>query len=357
MAGRPSLDYTRDDLAPSDALGQLIAGHQVTWLIHVAARLGLADLLGDGTLAATELAELTATHPPTLYRLLRALASVGILRRVADGGFGLTDVGRFLRTDVAGSLRAVALFSGEESFQRSWSGLLDAVRTGAPAFDHVFGMSLAAYLGEHPAASRHFDKRATGNTARVADRVAASYDFRRVRRLVDVGGGYGTLSAAILKMNPDLRGVVFDQPHVVEGARRYLAAAGVAERCTAVGGSFFEQVPAGGDLYVLKSVLHDWDDDRALAILATCRTAMADGGTLLLVERIIPADDEPSCEVALYDLMMLVLSGGRERTVAEYEALLARSGLALTRVISTPSSFSILEAMPCEESRAAATGT
>jgi predicted O-methyltransferase YrrM len=250
---------------------------------------------------------------------------------------------------VAGSLHAVALFSGEESFQRSWSGLLDAVRTGAPAFDHVFGMSLAAYLGEHPAASRHFDKRATGNTARVADRVAASYDFRRVRRLVDVGGGYGTLSAAILRANPDLRGVVFDQPHVVEGARRYLAAAGVADRCEVIGGSFFEKIPPGGDAYLLKSVLHDWDDDRALAILATCREAMAGGGTLLLVERVMPADDEPSCEVALYDLMMLVLSGGRERTVVEFDALLTRAGCTLARVVPTPSSFSILEAVPRRE--------
>lgn len=357
MASPPNLYNIRNGVAPSEALTQMLAGYQVTWLIHVAARLGVADLLAGGPRTSAELAKLTSADAPTLHRLLRALASVGILRRCGDGGFGLADVGQFLRADVAGSLRPVALFSGNDSFQRPWSALLDAVRTGAPTFDHAFGMPFEAYFAQSSTVARELDERASGNTARVAGHIAGAYDFRRFHRLVDVGGGYGTLSAAILRSNSDLRGVVFDQPRVVEGARRYLAAAGVADRCEVIGGSFFEKVPPGGDAYLLKSILHDWDDDRATAILATCREAMAGGGTLLLVERVMPADDEPSCEVALYDLMMLVLSGGRERTTAEYEALLTRSGLALTRVIATPSSFSFLEAVPCEESRPTSTGT
>jgi SAM-dependent methyltransferase len=205
-------------------------------------------------------------------------------------------------------------------------------------------MPFDQYVGQNPSVSHGLDQRASANTGQVADAIAASYDFSDVRQVVDVGAGYGTLTAAILAANPHLTGIVCDRPSVEQGAREYLARASCADRCTFVAIDFFENVPAGGDVYILKSLIHDWDDPRSLAILRNVRRAMARTARLLLVERLMPADGEPSFELATYDVMMMVLSNGSERTTADYRALLATAGFAFKRVVPTPTVFSIIEA-------------
>ena len=330
--------------SPAVTLGQMLAGYQVTQLIFVAAKLGLADVLADGPRTSAELASLVGADSRILHRLLRALACIGLFEQIEGDRFGLTSVGGYLRTDAPGSLRAVSIFSGEDWVQRAWGGLLHATKTGQLAFDHALGMSFDQYVARNPSVSHGLDDRAAGNTARVADAIAASYDFSDVRQVVDVGGSYGTLTAAILHLNPHLTGIVYDREAVGQGARHYLAGASCGDRCEFVPGDFFEAVPPGGDVYILKSIIHDWDDRRSLAILRNVRQAMATTARLLLVERLMPSDVEPSFEVATYDVMMLVLSNGRERTVAEYRDLLTTAGFVFKRVVPTPTAFRIVEA-------------
>ena len=289
--------YKNDIASPSAALGQMLAGYQVTQLIYVAAKLGLADVLADGPKTSAELGAKVGANPNVLRRILRALACVGVFEQVGEGHFGLTSVGGYLRRDVPGSLHAIAVFNGEDWVQRAWGGLLHAAQTGELALDHGLGVTFGEFVAQHPEVSRTLDERAAGNTARVADAIAASYDFADVSRLVDVGGSYGTLTAAILRANAHLTGIVFDRPSVREGARQYLTAAGCGERCEVVSGDFFDWVPRGGDVYVLKSIIHDWNDHRSLAILQKVREAMAETARLLLVERLMPADSEPSFEL------------------------------------------------------------
>lgn len=322
----------------------MLAGFQVTQLIYVAAKLGLADMLAAGPKSGAELASIAGADSLTLQRLLRALACIGVFKHIEGGRFGLTDVGDYLRTDTPGSLRAVAIFSGDDWVQRAWGGLLHATQTGEVALDHALGMSFDQYVARNPSVSDGLDQRASANTGQVADAIAASYDFSDVRQAVDVGAGYGTLMAAILAANPHLTGTVCDRPSVEQGAREYLARASCADRCKFVAIDFFENVPAGGDVYILKSLIHDWDDPRSLAILRNVRKAMARTARLLLVERLMPADGEPSFELATYDVMMMVLSNGSERTTADYRALLATAGFAFKRVVPTPTAFSIIEA-------------
>ena len=321
----------------------MLAGFQVTQLLFVAAKLGLADMLADGPKSSAELASIAGADSLTLQRLLRALACVGVFEQIEGGRFGLTAPGGYLRTDTPGSLRAVAIFSGDDWVQRAWGGLLHATQTGEVALDRALGMSFDQYVARNPSISDGLDQRASANTGQVADAIAASYDFSDVRQAVDVGAGYGTLMAAILAANPHLTGIVCDRPSVEQGAREYLVRASCADRCTFVAVDFFENVPAGGDVYILKSLIHDWDDPRSLAILRNVRQAMARTARLLLVERLMPADGEPSFELATYDLMMMVLSNGSERTTADYRALLATAGFAFKRVVPTPTVFSIIE--------------
>jgi O-methyltransferase domain/Dimerisation domain len=336
--------YRNGVSSPPATLGQMLAGYQVTQLIYVAAKLGLADILADTPKSGAELASIVGADLSVLQRLLRALTCIGVFEQIEEGSFGLTAVGGYLRTDAPGSLRAVAIFSGEDWVQRAWGGLLHATQTGELAFDHALGMSFDQYVARNPSVSDGLDQRAAGNTAQVAEAIAASYDFSDVRRAVDVGGSYGTLTAAILRTNAHLTGIVYDRPSVDQGARQYLAGAGCGDRCTFVAGDFFETVPSGGDVYILKSVIHDWDDARSLAILRNVRQAMANTARLLLVERLMPADGSPSFELATYDVMMMVLSNGCERTEAGYRALLATAGFTFKRVVPTPTVFSIIEA-------------
>ena len=328
---------------PQAALMQLIMGGLAAQLVHVAARIRLADHLSGGPRTADELARDTKTHAPSLLRALRALAAVGVLENVGDESFGLTPVGQCLRAEGPGSLHAYAEYFGRETSARSIADLHHAVTTGDTAFDHVFGTGFFDYMGKHSDEAAAFHRRSTAGAARAVDAVVKTYDFSRVGTVVDIGGSKGGMLASILGNNPDVHGVLFDQPHAVAEAPALLAAAGVAGRCSIAPGDFFVSVPEGGDAYVLKSILHDWDDERCVAILQNCARAMKADGKILLVERVVPVGRVPA-DIALTDIVMMLLTGGKERTEHEYSVLLGRAGLVLARVISTGTSTSIVEA-------------
>ncbi len=342
--GSASTAETPPTLPPPAALLQMMTGYWISKAIYVAAKLGIADLLADGPLGSEELSMATQTHAPALYRLLRALASVGIFSEEADGRFTLTPLAALLRSDIPDSMRALAIMYAEEQ-SRAWDDVLHSVQTGQPAFEHAFGTRYFDYFATHPEASRVFNEAMVGWTTQVVDAVVAAYDFSPFGTVMDVGGGHGPLLAAILKSAPATRGILFDQPHVVEGAEPFLAAAGVVDRCKRVGGDFFAEIPAGADAYVLAQILHDWDDEQSVAILRQVRRAMPDHGKLLVVELVLPEGNDPFLGKWL-DLHMLVLLGGQERTVAQYATLLSAAGFKLAGVVPTSEQQSIVEALP-----------
>lgn len=321
----------------------------MTQLIYVAATLGVADLLSDGPKKSRGLAESLRVDPEALYRVLRALASIGIFEETDPGSFALTAQAQLLRSDVPGSLRASAMLYGEPWWWMACGDLLQSVRTGRPAFDRVHGRSLFAFLDQTADAATIFNDHQTNMTRQDAAAVVSAYGFRECRRVVDVGGGYGTLTAAILKACPWTTAILFDQPAVIEGAKRRMHAEGVTDRCTCIAGDFFESVPEGGDAYLLKDIVHDWEDDRATAILRNCRRTMAQATAvttrLLVVEKVIPSGNAPF-PGKLTDITMLLVTGGRERTAREYEALLNNAGFAVTRIVPTASPASVIEAVP-----------
>jgi hypothetical protein len=329
--------------SPRRILAQLLVGNQVQQAIHVAARLGLPDLLRDGPRPSAELARAAGADPGALRRLLRALASFGVFAEDGDGRFGLTPLASLLRDGVPDSMRAFALWSGGVSYQ-AFGGLEYSVRTGSPAFEHIYGEDFYAYLARDRDAGALFDELMAWNTAPVAGTVAA-YDLAGVRTLVDVGGGCGELIAAVLRAHPALRGVLVDRPAVIERARGVLGAAGVADRCATVCGDILEAVPAGGDAYLLKNVVHGLDDDRAARLLANCRRAMAAAGRLLLVEFVMPPGNDPF-PGKLMDLLMLVGCRGRERTEDEFHALFGAGGFRLTNNVTTKFGYSVIEGRP-----------
>jgi SAM-dependent methyltransferase len=330
-------------------LRDMIMGFRVTQLLHVAATLNIADHLADAPLAAGPLARRVGADESALRRVLRALASLGILVET-DGTFTLTALGQLLRRDVPGSLNGLAVIYGDDWLWRVYGQLLESVATGQSAFAHVHGMPFYEYLDhDRRAAAQFHEAMATYSRLEVAA-IAEAYDLAADSTVVDVGGGDGTLLAALLSAHPLLSGVLFDQPAVVAGAEQVFAAAKVAARATWVGGDFFSSPLPEGDVYVLKSVIHNWDDEAAERILKSCRRAMTPDARLLLAERVVPPDDGPS-EAKLFDINMLVVVGGRERTEAEYGGLLERSGFALVRVIPTKSPLSLLEARPAGATR------
>lgn len=340
--------------APPSTLMPLITGFMPARVVYVAAHLGIADLLAGGAKTAETLACETETHAPSLHRLLRALASLGLLDEIEPGRFVLTAAGAHLRTSVPGSLRNLALMFGGEQSWRSWGDLLHSVRTGESATQHLYGLDSFEFLAAHPEQAVIFNAAMADITRQVVHAVVASYDFSCFRTIVDVGGGNGTLIAAILAGAPVLRGIVFDLLTGNAEAPQQLAAAGVAERCEVVAGDFFRSVPNGADAYILKSVIHDWDDDRSVLILKNCRRAISGNGKLLLVERVMPArmETSPSHQrMAMIDINMLAVPGGRERTEAEYRALFAAAGFTLAQILplSAPSDrldVSLIEAVP-----------
>jgi hypothetical protein len=325
----------------------MIMGAHLARMISVAAELGVADLLEDGAQSCDTLAAATGTHAPSLYRLLRGLTNAGIFSEGDDEQIALTPLADRLRTRAAGSLRDTAIFVNDDWFWEVYRDLPYAVRTGKPATAHLWGKGLFEYFADHPDASRRFDNGMASIHADGITAVAEGYDFAGIETVIDVGGNDGSLLAAILAANPLMRGVLFDLPNVVANAAGRLAAWGIAERCEAVGGDFFERLPDGGDAYLLSNVLHDWDDDQATVILRNVRTALGGRGRLLIAnEQIIPPRNTPD-PGKLLDITMLLI-GGRERTMPEWSDLLQRSGFSLTRVVPLPShsGVGVIEAVP-----------
>ena len=338
-------DTTSIDMPPAAYLSQLIGNTGFVHAILVAANLGLADLLKDGPLSIADLAEATGTHAGSLYRMLRALASRGIFSEDADGRFSLTALADPLRSDAPDSIHNWALFVGSEAELQTWAHLSYSVRTGKPAFEHVFGKRWFDYLDEQPEMARIFNHLMTGGSTSDAAAIIEAYDFSVYRKIVDIGGGHGALLAHILEQNPQSSGVLFDAPSVIAGATGAIDTQVNQGRAEKVAGNFFEAVPNGGDAYVLKYIIHDWDDERAIMILKNCRQAMAENGRVLLVEMVIPAGNAPSPGKFL-DLEMLLYFHSRERTEAEYRDLLQQAGLELITITPTASPFSIIEAAP-----------
>lgn len=331
---------------PQAQLLQMIAGKATTQLIFVAAKLGIADVLNDRPKSIDDLADATGTHAPTLYRVLRALAGLGVFVETDPRYFALTPMGELLQTDTTGSLRDFAILFGSDWHNSAWSTLLHSVRTGEPALDHTVGMELFEYLHAHPEKFEVFNNAMTALSRQDAVAISHAYDFSNFDTIVDVGGGHGLLLAEILKANPATHGVLLEVPQVAEGARATMEEAGVLDRCVIVEGDFFERVPEGADAYILKLIIHDWDDEQARRILENCRAAMPADGTLLVANAVIPPGNDPYIG-KLVDIEMLVMTpGGRERTEAEFEQLLAEAGFELTRTIPTPSYLYILEAQP-----------
>ncbi len=326
------------------ALRSLITGHWVAQAIRVVAELGVADLLADGARTSGDLAEATGSHPRSLFRLLRALAGIGVLEQPGDDLFGLAPMGECLRSDVPDSLRAYAMvFAGDRHWQ-AWANLGHSVRTGETGYGHHFGSSFYDDLAGSADLNDLFDRAMAGSIARTCAPVVEAYDFSRFTTLVDVGGGDGTLLVAILRANPSLQGVIFEREPVAERARKHVAATGLSDRCEVVTGDFLRSLPRA-DGYLLARCLRAFDDDAGTQILTTARRAMADDGRLLLVERLVPPGGGPA-EAKLGDLNMLVLTGGCERAEADYAGLLRAAGLELSGVVPTGSPMTVLEARP-----------
>jgi ubiquinone/menaquinone biosynthesis C-methylase UbiE len=328
------------DIQARMALLQMSNGYWVSQALYAAAKLGIADLLKDGAKHCDELAEATSTHPRSLYRLLRGLASVGVFAEQAPQVFSLTPIASGLRTDIPGSMRSSVLLAGEE-YYKAWGNILYSLETGKSAFEQTQGMPAFQYYAAHPKSSKIFDQAMTNISDAIKPAIAHGYNFSGIRKLVDVGGGNGSLIAAILRANPSLKGVLFDQTAAIATASTVLAE--VSDRCELVAGDFFEALPSNADAYLLKYVLHNWDDEHAIAILKNCHRAMQADGKLLVVEQVIPAGNEPFFG-KLIDLHMLVnFSGGCERTEQEYRDLFAVAGFELSRVVPTRSNVSVLE--------------
>jgi orsellinic acid C2-O-methyltransferase len=337
-------------LPPGLQLYTMGTAHYLSRAMHLAAKLGLADLMKDGPRGAEELARETDTHAPSLRRVLRLLASANILAEQADGRFALTPLGELLRSDVPGSMRwSVLLFTGPK-IQEAFAELEFCVRTGRPAHQkHDPNANGFDAMAKDPVAAANFDKAMATFAPATSAAVAASYEFSQFAKVCDVGGGNGAILIGLLRANPSLRGMVFDQPHVAERARAHLAEQGFADRCEVIGGSFFEKVPTGADAYLLKHVIHDWTDMEATQILRCVRAAVPAGGKLLIVEGVYPPRIDQSLEsrgAATNDVNMLVSTGGRQRDEAEFRSLFAASGFRLTRIVPTPARVAVIEGAP-----------
>ncbi len=323
-------------------LDRMITGYWISQAIYSAAKFGIADHLKDGPKSVDELAEATSTNVDALYRLLRALASRGIFAEGEPRHFSLTPLAEPLQSDVPGSKRALALMSGDEQF-RAWAEIDYSIQTGKIAFEKVYGKPIFEYLGENPDKARIFDAAMVGIHGRESDVILSAYDFSDVGVLADIGGGNGSQISRILEQHTGVKGILFDLPHVIERAKNQIEAAGLSDRCELVGGNFFDAVPDGADVYMMRHIIHDWDDEKSLTILRNCHRAMSSSAELLIVESVIPHGNEPFGGKFL-DLVMLLIPGGKERTEDEYRTLLGKAGFELTQVIPTSSEVSIVEA-------------
>jgi hypothetical protein len=342
QSGAPA-GRSRAGTASSEMLGMLNAVLVVQGL-HVAAALGIADELADGPRGVEDLASAIGADPPSLYRLLRMLAAVGVVRERADQQFALTTLGGSLRSKGAESVRDWALFVGAPEMWETWSGLRDSVISGKPAFPRTHGMALWDYMASHEELGETFNRWMSRQSDQHNAALVAGYDFAQFHTVADIGGGHGSTLAEILKANPSVRGILLDLPHVVARPAP-LEAAGVTGRVEVVGSDMLEGVPTGADAYLIKRCLMDWGDDQAVTILRNCARALPDNGMVIAVEMVLPAGNEPSPSKTFDILMLLVHEGGRIRTEAEFADLFESAGLRVTRVIPTPSSNSIIESV------------
>ena len=329
---------------PHAQLIQMGTAYWVSRLVHAAAELSLADHLAEVPLTADVVAKRTQTHAPTLYRVLRTLAMLGLLKEDAERRFALTSLGAALKTGAPGSARATILTLGGDYVVQAWQHLSFSLQTGKPGFDKAHGMPIFDWLATHPLEASLFGETMIGFHGAEPAAIAAAYDFSGLATIVDVGGGTGNLLTTLLAANPRARGVLFDLPHVGAEAARIIQSRGLTDRVSVEAGSFFESVPAGGDAYVLSHVIHDWNEEQCATILGHCRRAMKPESRLLIIEMVLPAGDAPHPGKML-DMMMLVGPGGQERTSEEYHELLGKSGLRITRIVPTASAVSVIEAV------------
>ncbi len=331
-------------LPPEIALTQILLGSLTAQAVFVAAKLGVADSLTGGPKPVSRIAEEVGANDAALYRLLRALASIGVFSEESDRVFGLTPTAELLRSDVPGSLRGVAIFMGEDWHWNVWGQTLYSVKTGEEAWSQVHGNRVFPFFQENPEAARIFDNAMTSFSTLAVKAVLEAYDFSGLNTLVDVAGGHGKLLISILEATPGLRGVLFDLPHVIVRAKQGEDIQKLSSRCELQGGDFFKSVPAGADGYIMKYIIHDWQDEEAIKILSNIKEAMNDLGRVLLVESVVRERNEPDLAKIL-DIEMLVSPGGKERTAKEYADLFRASGLRLSRIIPTRSPYSIIEAV------------
>jgi hypothetical protein len=340
MTPRP----TEADRAAATTLLRMIWGIHMSRCVYAVAELGIADLLAEGRVSSSELARATGSHEPSLYRVLRMLAALGVFEEHDSRSFRLTAVGERLRRDAPMSMRLWATFREALGGVRSFEHILETVRTGKPGFDIEFGPGVFEFVSQHPQAAAVHDAAMSERTAVLAPSVAERYDFSDVRTLVDVGGGKGTLLAEILRRHRHLHGILLEIPPVAARAGAVLDEID-ADRWEVVAGDFFEQVPAGADCYVMANVLHDWDDSRSIQILSNCCQSMAPGARVLIVERLIPEDGSDPVPTLLSDINMLVITGGQERTNAEYGRLLEAAGLRLGKIEPVTFPYGVIEGL------------
>jgi orsellinic acid C2-O-methyltransferase len=328
---------------------QLARGFQVSAAIYAAVRLEIPDLISDAPRTSAELAAATGTFGPALSRLLRTLAAYGLVSEVGSGSFVLHEAGAALRAGHPQSIRPMVLFLGSQNVWETWGMLVDCVKTGAPATALLTGApDPNAYRDRHPEAAALFHDAMTARVKPIAEALATAYDFSSVDSIVDIGGGHGQLVISLLLKYPRLRGVVFDLPAVVDGAREACAMAGVADRCDTDGGSMFDRVPPGADLYLMSSIIHDWPDAKVVEVLQKTSDAMTDQARLLVIDHLLPQPGEASADAqaqVLDDLTMLVRTGGRGRRESELRELFTNAGLQVTRVAPLGFARRIVEGM------------
>ena len=350
----PTVDSTPDRVPEASRLLGLVSGSWKTQAVHVAARLRIADHLSGGARTVAELAAATGAQPDSLHRFLRALTTIDLILEREDGSFELTPMGALLGDGAPDSLRSWVLHWGGTSWP-VWGHLLHSVVTGESARSLVYGTHGFEHLERDAEAAATFHQAMVELTRLVAHDFVRAVDWSRAKRIVDVGGGYGELLAAALLASPGSVGILYDTEQAIERGRAHLRAAGLEHRCEFVAGDFFDWVPRGADTYLLKSVIHDWDDERAAEILASCRRAIAPDGRLLVIERVVPErignspDDQG---LACSDLHMLVQLGARERTEAELRGLLLQAGFRTVRVAPLRSTLSLLESIPADDEAA-----
>jgi hypothetical protein len=330
------------ELPPAARLTEMIFGFMISQAIAVAANLGIADLLGDGPKHIDELARRAGAHSGALYRLMRALASVGVFAEEGERRFRLSALAEPLRADAPGSLRAFSMYMSAGYHMNAWGELLYSVRHGAPAFDYLNRSGVFEYFQRNPADAEIFNNAMTSLSSSVAEPIVSAYDFSGISKLVDVGGGHGYLLCSVLRRYPRMSGILYDAESVTRGATSVVRQQGVGDRCELAAGDFFQSVPAGADAYMMKHIIHDWDDEKSARVLGNCHRAMDPKGRVLVIEMVVPEGNVPSPS-KLLDLEMLLFLRGYERTEKEFRALFRSAGFELTRVVPTETPYSIIE--------------